>query len=56
MYRLFLDKYNALEKENITPAEKQEISNMIDLKLRATFNDNQIESLKAAGVYDKLLK
>jgi predicted enzyme related to lactoylglutathione lyase len=57
LFQLFLNKYKSLEKENITVAEKQEISTMVDDKLKATFSEGQIETLKGVpGLYDKLIK
>ncbi|MEO8516298.1 MAG: hypothetical protein ABI426_06120 [Flavobacterium sp.] len=57
LFQLFLKKHKDLEKENITEAEKQQISAMIDFKLKATLGEGQVENLKAVpGLYDKLIR
>lgn len=56
LYQLFLNKHKDLETAT-SETEKTAISKIIDAKLRATFNDNQIKELqRVEGLYDKLIK
>lgn len=55
LIQLFEKKHKMLSKENITVAEKQEISNRIDAKLRATLNYESIKKLEEKQVYNKLI-
>ncbi|WP_395056607.1 hypothetical protein [Flavobacterium sp.] len=53
--QLFYRKYKLLSRENITIAQKQEVSNEIDAKLRATLNDELIQKLIAKDLYKNLI-
>jgi hypothetical protein len=55
LMQLFVSKYKMITSENITEAEKKEVSNLIDAKLRATLNDELIKKLETEGVYKKLI-
>ncbi len=57
MQNLFTEKHQALSKKGITEAEKSEIYKNIDMKMRATFSENQIQQLmNQPGLYDRLIK
>lgn len=57
MNNLFLAKHEGLAKEGITEAEKKEIYSNMDLKMRATFSENQIKQImQQPGLYDRLIK
>ncbi|WP_395047408.1 hypothetical protein [Flavobacterium sp.] len=53
--QLFVTKHKILSREGITEAEKKEVSNQIDAKLRATLNYESIQKLETKGVYKKLI-
>ncbi len=56
VYALFLKKHETLQGKEISADQKREFSNIIDLKLKATFSDEQITKLKSVpGLYDKLI-
>ena len=57
MNNLFLAKHEALSREGITEAEKSEIYKNSDMKMRATFSENQIKQImNQPGLYDRLIK
>lgn len=53
--QLFYRKYKLLSRENITVAEKQEVSNQIDAKLRATLSNELIQKIVAKNLYQNLI-
>lgn len=53
--QLFYRKHKLLSGENITVAEKQQVSNEIDAKLRATLSDELIQKLIAKDLYKNLI-
>lgn len=55
LYQLFVKNYTEMAKENISEAQKQEISHIIDAKLRASFSDDQIKQLETTGLYQRLI-
>ena len=54
VYGIFLEKNNNLSKQDLTEAEKKEIYTTADTKLKAVLTKEQVEKLKADGLYDKL--
>ena len=56
-YNLFLGKHNQLMSyEKISEADKKQISNIIDAKIRATLTDEQIAKIELVpGLYQKLI-
>lgn len=52
---LFVKKHRALQEAK-NEAEKKQIAELIDGKLKATFSPTQIEAIKAkSGLYEKLI-
>lgn len=45
-YNLFLKKHKALAEPGITQAKREEISNIIDAKLKASLTNDQVASLE----------
>jgi Skp family chaperone for outer membrane proteins len=45
--RLFIMKHNKLNNVGVTPADKKEISNVMEAKIRATLDGNQMQKLDA---------
>ena len=57
IYYLMLQKHQTLSDNDISNQIKNEFSQMVDAKLKASFNEDQITQLKAVpGLYDKLIK
>ncbi|MGH2665678.1 hypothetical protein [Flavobacterium sp.] len=57
LFQLFLKKHKDLDNETVkfTEADKQQLSSIIDAKLRATLSDDQIQKLQSVGLYEKLI-
>ena len=57
IFQLLVKKHKELDSDTakISDEGKKELSNIIDMKLKATFSDDQIKKLQAAGVYEKLI-
>lgn len=56
LYDLFVQKQMNLERVGITAAEKQAVYNDIDGKLKATFTEQQILTLKSKpGLYESFI-
>jgi hypothetical protein len=54
---LFAYKHRNLAAKDLSEAGKKDIYRIIDAKLKATFNNDQIISIqKEPGLYDKLIK
>ena len=53
--QLFEIKHKMLSKNDISEAERNEVSSIIDAKLRATLNGELIQKLESKGIYKKLL-
>jgi hypothetical protein len=54
---LFTYKHRNLAVKDLSDESKKEIYRIIDVKLKATFNNDQILSIqKEPGLYDKLIK
>ncbi|EKT3957779.1 hypothetical protein NTJ28_001769 [Flavobacterium psychrophilum] len=53
--QLFYKKHKWLSKKNITVAEKQNIANEIDAKLRATLDYELIQKLIVKDIYKDLI-
>ena len=56
-YNLFLGKHTQLMSDSkISEADKKQISNIIDAKIRATLTDEQIKKIESVpGLYQKLI-
>jgi len=55
LYQLFLKKHSELEGSKLSEDGKKELSNIIDMKLKATLADEQIKKLQSTGLYEKLI-
>ena len=57
VYDLLVRKHQIMADNQISKTEKNDYSNLMDGKLKASFSDIQIEQLKAVpGLYEKLIK
>jgi hypothetical protein len=57
LFQLLLKKHKDLDPETskINDEGKKELSNIVDMKLKASFTEEQIKQLQSTGLYDRLI-